>query len=69
MRRILGIAAADPDELASLAVDTRTPYRTDFDGADASFGGPLHAPLGQHDRRKGTVERDGQRDSGGVSRL
>ena len=31
--------------------------------------GPLHAPLGQHDRREGTVERDGQRDGGGVSRL
>lgn len=26
---------ADPDELTFLAVDTRTPYTTDFDGADA----------------------------------
>ena len=26
----------------------------------------LHAPLGRHDRRKGTVERDSQRDDRGV---
>jgi len=58
---------ADRGELTFLAVDTRTPYTTDFDGADAGFGGPLHAPLGQHDRRKGTVERNGQRDGGGVA--
>ena len=58
---------ADPGELTFLAVDTRTPYTTDFDGADAGSGGPLHAPLGQHDRRKGTVERDGQRDGRGVT--
>jgi hypothetical protein len=68
---------ADRGELTFLAVDpgheyasragTRTPYTTDFDGADAGFGGPLHAPLGQHDRRKGTVERDGQRDGGSVA--
>lgn len=38
---------ADPKELTFLALDTRTPYTTDFDGADAGFGGPLHAALGQ----------------------
>jgi len=45
----------DPKEPTFLAVDPRTPYTTDFDGADAGFGSPLHAALGEHDRRKGTV--------------
>jgi hypothetical protein len=30
---------ADPDELTLLAVDTRTPYTTDFNGADAGKTG------------------------------
>ncbi len=59
----------DPDELTFLAVDTRTPYTADFDGADG--GKTAHYVLRwvSTTAEKGAVERNGECNGGGVESI
>ena len=45
-----------------------TPWCQGRKGQAARQDRPLHAPLGRDDRRKGAVERNGQRDDRGVAK-
>jgi hypothetical protein len=49
-------------EMSFLSVDTRTSFMVDYPGEDGGKIGPLHAPLDRHDRRIGSVVRNGECD-------
>ncbi len=65
----LAMPPSGPSELTFLSLATRTPHVAEFPRPGRRQDRPLHAKMDRHDRRKGTVERDGQCDDWSVKRM